>query len=65
MCTRLPGTIESYLVFVLQRHQGDAVMGQRIMALDWLGGQQLHGAPQLVATPGWDDFPNIIAARTQ
>lgn len=144
--TRLPEMIESYLVFVLQRHQGDAVMGQRIMALDWLGGQQLagheradamrdvgdrclliaglfprlaerrnlqpgyyaalgrtayaevaavtragyaelfallaqafdtmlqvlgglratpplHVTPQLVATPGWDDFPNIIAGR--
>ncbi|MDQ3511198.1 MAG: hypothetical protein M3414_05870 [Pseudomonadota bacterium] len=145
--TRLPEMIESYLVFVLQRHQGDAVMGQRIMALDWLGGQQLagreradamrdvgdrclliagmfprlaerrnlqpgyyaalgrtayaevaavaragyaelfallaqafdtmlrvlgglratpqlHGAPQLVVAPGWDDFPHIIAGRT-
>lgn len=41
--TRLPEMIESYLVFVLQRHQGDAVMGQRVMALDWLGGQQLAG----------------------
>ncbi len=41
--TRLPECIESYLVFMLQRHQGDAVLGARIVALDWLHGLEHVG----------------------
>lgn len=41
--TPLPEIIESYLVFVLQRHQGDAVLGGRTMALDWLDGMERMG----------------------
>jgi hypothetical protein len=41
--TRLPEVIESYLVFMLQRHQGDTVLGARILALDWLEGHECVG----------------------
>lgn len=34
--TSLPDPVEQYLVFVLQRHQGDALLGARIAALDFL-----------------------------
>ncbi len=34
--TRLPETVESYLVFVLQRHQRDVALGGRTMALERL-----------------------------
>lgn len=35
--------LESYLVFALMRHLGDAMLGTRIMALDWL---RAHEPPQ-------------------
>lgn len=40
---RLPDEVESYLVFVLHRHQGDAWLGGRTMALECLHGLELTG----------------------
>lgn len=59
--TRLPETIESYLVFLLQRHQGDAVLGKRILALDWLGGQELAGRDRADAMRDVGDRCLLIA----
>lgn len=59
--TRLPEMIESYLVFMLQRHQGDAVIGQRVIALDWLGGQQLAGRERADALRDVGDRCLLIA----
>ena len=42
--TPLPETIESYLVFLLQRHQGDRVLAGRTLALEWLQGLDLVGS---------------------
>lgn len=44
MHTPLPESIESYLVFVLLRHQRDAAMGGRIMALEWLDSVERVGS---------------------
>lgn len=59
--TRLPETIESYLVFLLQRHQGDAVLGKRILALDWLGGQERAGRDRADAMRDVGDRCLLIA----
>lgn len=42
--TPLPETIESYLVFLLQRHQGDRVLAGRTLALEWLQGLEQVGS---------------------
>lgn len=42
--TPLPEMIESYLVFVLQRHQGDRVLAGRTLALEWLEGLDQVGS---------------------
>jgi hypothetical protein len=42
--TRLPEMIESYLVFLLQRHQGDRVLAGRTLALEWLEGLEQAGS---------------------
>jgi hypothetical protein len=42
--TPLPEMIESYLVFLLQRHQGDRVLAGRTLALEWLQGLDLVGS---------------------
>lgn len=59
--TRLPELIESYLVFLLQRHQGDAVLGKRVLALDWLGGQELTGSERADALRDVGDRCLLIA----
>lgn len=59
--TRLPEIIESYLVFMLQRHQGDAVLGKRVLALDWLGGQELAGCERADALRDVGDRCLLIA----
>lgn len=59
--TRLPELVESYLVFMLQRHQGDAVLGNRVMALDWLGGQELAGCERADALRDVGDRCLLIA----
>jgi len=59
--TSLPETIESYLVFLLQRHQGDAVLGKRILALDWLAGQELAGRDRADAMRDVGDRCLLIA----
>jgi hypothetical protein len=43
MHLRLPEEVESYLVFVLHRHQRDAWLGGRTMALECLHGLELAG----------------------
>jgi hypothetical protein len=43
MHTRLPEDVESYLVFVLHRHQADAQLGARTMALECLHGFECTG----------------------
>lgn len=43
MHLRLPDEVESYLVFVLHRHQHDAWLGGRTMALECLHGLELAG----------------------
>lgn len=43
MHLQLPDAVESYLVFVLQRHQGDALLGGRTMALECLNGLERRG----------------------
>lgn len=59
--TRLPEIIESYLVFLLQRHQGDAVLGARIMALDWLDGLERPGRERADALRDVGDRCLLIA----
>lgn len=59
--TRLPEIVESYLVFMLQRHQGDAVLGKRVLALDWLGGQELSGRERADALRDVGDRCLLIA----
>lgn len=59
--TRLPEIVESYLVFLLQRHQGDAVLGKRVLALDWLGGQELAGRERAEALRDVGDRCLLIA----
>lgn len=39
----LEETLESYLVLVLMRHSGDAELGHRLMALEYLQGQSALG----------------------
>lgn len=41
--TRLDEPVESYLVFLLQRHQRDSVLAGRILALEWLDGLERIG----------------------
>ena len=41
--TPLDEPVESYLVFLLQRHQHDHVLAGRIMALEWLDGLERVG----------------------
>ncbi|MDQ3269789.1 MAG: hypothetical protein M3Q11_06330 [Pseudomonadota bacterium] len=59
--TRLPEMIESYLAFVLQRHQADAAIGKHVMALDWLGGQELAGRERADAMRDVGDRCLLIA----
>lgn len=59
--TRLPELVESYLVFMLQRHQGDAMLGRRVLALDWLGGQELAGSERADAMRDVGDRCLLIA----
>lgn len=59
--TRLPELIESYLVFMLQRHQGDAVLGGRVLALDWLDGQERVGRERADALGNVGDRCLLIA----
>ena len=47
MRVRLPDTVESYLVFLLQRHQADALLGGRTMALECLQGLERRGRDRL------------------
>ena len=70
--TPLPEIIESYLVFMLQRHQGDAALGGRTMALDWLGGMDRVGHERADALRDVGDrcllisglFPRLAERRT-
>lgn len=43
MQLQLPDAVESYLVFVLQRHQRDAQLAGRTIALECLEGLERHG----------------------
>lgn len=44
--------LESYLVFALMRHLGDAHLAARIMALEWLQAQQPPQRPDLLRDVG-------------
>lgn len=59
--TPLPEIIESYLVFMLQRHQNDAVLGGRTLALDWLGGLERVGRERADAMRDVGDRCLLIA----
>jgi hypothetical protein len=59
--TPLPDIIESYLVFMLQRHQGDPVLGGRTMALDWLAGLERVGGERADALRDVGDRCLLIA----
>lgn len=57
----LPDTVESYLVFVLQRHQGDVLLGGRTMALECLNGMQRSGRDRADALRDVGDRCLLIA----
>ncbi len=58
---QLPDTVESYLVFVLQRHQGDVLLGGRTMALECLNGLQRNGRDRTDALRDVGDRCLLIA----
>ena len=44
--TRLPESVEAYLVFLLMRHLRDGALAGRTMALEWLQALELAGRPR-------------------
>jgi hypothetical protein len=61
MHLRLPEDIESYLVFVLHRHQSDAQLGARTMALECLHGLECIGTARCDALRDVGDRCLLIA----
>ncbi|MFC0676579.1 hypothetical protein ACFFGH_01770 [Lysobacter korlensis] len=61
MHVRLPDDVESYLVFVLHRHQHDALLGGRTMALECLHGLELVGRARTDALRDVGDRCLLIA----
>lgn len=61
MHTRLPEDVESYLVFVLHRHQADAQLGARTMALECLHGLECVGGARCDALRDVGDRCLLIA----
>lgn len=61
MHTRLPEDVESYLVFVLHRHQADAQLGARTMALECLHGLECTGTARCDALRDVGDRCLLIA----
>ncbi|GHA82412.1 hypothetical protein [Cognatilysobacter bugurensis] len=61
MHMRLPEDVESYLVFVLHRHQGDAQLGGRTMALECLHGLECVGTARCDALRDVGDRCLLIA----
>jgi hypothetical protein len=61
MHLRLPDEVESYLVFVLQRHQHDARLGGRTIALECLHGLELAGQARTDALRDVGDRCLLIA----
>ena len=61
MHTRLPEDVESYLVFVLHRHQADAQLGARTMALECLHGLECAGTARCDALRDVGDRCLLIA----
>lgn len=57
----LPETVESYLVFMLQRHQRDGLLGARVMALDLLDGLDRVGSDRADALRDVGDRCLLIA----
>lgn len=61
--------IESYLVFTLARHAGDARLGARVMALEWLQAQEPPRRPDALRDVGdrclliAGLFPKLAARR--
>lgn len=58
---RLPDEVESYLVFVLHRHQHDALLGGRTMALECLHGLECTGRARTDALRDVGDRCLLIA----
>lgn len=61
MHTRLPEDVEHYLVFVLHRHQADAQLGARTMALECLHGLERAGTARCDALRDVGDRCLLIA----
>lgn len=59
--TRLDEPVESYLVFLLQRHQRDALLAGRTFALEWLDGLERVGAERADALRDVGDRCLIVA----
>lgn len=59
--TALDEPVESYLVFLLQRHQHDHVLAGRIMALEWLDGLERVGTERTEALRDVGDRCLLVA----
>lgn len=59
--TPLDEPVESYLVFLLQRHQHDHVLAGRIMALEWLDGLERVGQERVDALRDVGDRCLLVA----
>ena len=59
--TALDEPVESYLVFLLQRHQHDHVLAGRIMALEWLDGLERVGTERADALRDVGDRCLLVA----
>jgi hypothetical protein len=59
--TPLDEPVESYLVFLLQRHQADHVLGGRILALEWLDGLERVGGERADALRDVGDRCLLVA----
>lgn len=59
--TPLPDPVEQYLVFVLQRHQGDALLGARTAAIEYLTAFECSGRERADALRDVGDRCLLIA----
>ncbi len=53
--------LESYLVFLLMRHQRDDALGQRVLALDWMSSLELQGQARIDALQAVGDRCLLLA----
>lgn len=59
--TALDEPVESYLVFLLRRHQVDQALGGRILALEWLEGMERVGQQRAEALRDVGDRCLLVA----